>query len=99
VEGGAHISPEIVARYAGDVAREVPGVTRLVESTLHRHAGVRVTGEAERSAIVVHLAVEWGAPVQGLGRELQQRVSAYLERMAGVRPASIDVVVEEVDTP
>jgi uncharacterized alkaline shock family protein YloU len=99
LDGGAHISPEIVARYAGDVAREVPGVTRLVESTLHRHAGVRVTGEAERPAIVVHLAAEWGAPLQALGRELQRRVSEYLERMAGVRPASVDVVVEEVDTP
>ena len=96
MEGHARISPDIVARYAGDAAREVPGVVGLVESTLPRHAGVRVSGDRERPEIVVHLAVAWGTPVQALGREVQRRIGDFLGRMADVHPTSIDVVVESI---
>jgi uncharacterized alkaline shock family protein YloU len=96
VEGHARISPDIVARYAGDAAREVPGVVGLVESALARHAGVRVSGDRERPEIVVHLAVAWETPLQALGREVQRRIADFLGRMADVHPASIDVVVESI---
>ena len=36
------ISSDVLASYAADAAREVPGVRGLVEGTLHRHKGVRV---------------------------------------------------------
>lgn len=97
MEGHARISTDIVARYAGDAAREVPGVVNLVESTLHRHAGVRVSGDRDRPAVAVHVAAEWGAPLQLLGRELQRRVADYLGRMADVHPVSVDVIVESVE--
>jgi len=38
----ATISRDVLATYAADAAREVEGVRSLVESTLHRHKGVRV---------------------------------------------------------
>ncbi len=98
MEGHARISTDIVARYAGDAAREVPGVVGLVESTLPRHAGVRVSGDRERPAIVVHVAVEWDAPLQQLGKELQRCIADFLGRMADVHPVSIDVIIEMVET-
>jgi uncharacterized alkaline shock family protein YloU len=34
-----------------------------------------------------------------VARAVQQRVAEYIERMANVRVASVDVVVERVGTP
>jgi uncharacterized alkaline shock family protein YloU len=84
MEGHARISTDIVARYAADAAREVAGVT-----------SVRVTGDRER--LVVHLHARWGTPLQTLGRDVQQRVAEYLGQMAEVHPATINVVVEEIE--
>ena len=96
MDGQARVSTEVVARYAGDAAREVPGVAALVESQLHRHWGVRLSGDRERPQIVVHVRAEWNAPLRQLGREVQRRVTDYLGRMADVHPTSVDVVVEEI---
>ena len=89
MEGHSHISTDVVARYAGDAAREVAGVTALVG----RHGGVRVDGDA----VTVHLAVAWGASIPAVGARVQQRVADYLGRMTDVRPRSVDVVVEEIE--
>ena len=92
MEGHSQISPEVVARYAGDAAREAPGVAGVVEGV---RKGVRVDG----TAIVLHLAVDWGASVPAVGADVQRRVREYLARMADVRPATVDVVVEEIGAP
>jgi uncharacterized alkaline shock family protein YloU len=99
VEGRATISSEILARYAADAAREVDGVHTLVESALHRHRGVRVVEEDGRVRVELHVAVEWGASVPDVGREVQRSVAAYLERMANVEPEAVDVVVDEFAAP
>ena len=96
MDGQARVSTEVVARYAGDAARDVPGVASLVESQLHRHSGARLSGDRERPQIVIHVRAEWNAPLRQLGREVQQRVADYLGRMADTHPVSIDVVVEEI---
>jgi uncharacterized alkaline shock family protein YloU len=87
VEGASHIANDVLARYASDAAREVPGVTGLVG----RHGGVRVDGDR----LELHLGVEWGASIPDVGESVQRRVAEYLARMADVHPA-IDVVVDEV---
>jgi uncharacterized alkaline shock family protein YloU len=92
----ATISSEVLARYAADAAREVEGVHGLVESTLHRHKGVRVLAEDSGVRIELHLAVEWGASIPEVGREVQRRVAGYLARMASVEPEAVDVVIDEV---
>jgi uncharacterized alkaline shock family protein YloU len=95
----ATISSDVLASYAADAAREVDGVRGLVESTLHRHKGVRVL-EAENSVrIELHVAVDWGASIPDVGREIQRRVAAYLARMASVEAEAVDVVVDEVGPP
>jgi uncharacterized alkaline shock family protein YloU len=97
--GEASISNDVVARYAADAARAVPGVSALVESHLHRHRGVRVLDEDGVLRVELHLAVEWGAAIPEVGRDVQQRVREYLRRMADVDPVAVDVVVDEVEAP
>jgi uncharacterized alkaline shock family protein YloU len=92
----AMISSDILASYAADAAREVDGVRGLVESALHRHKGVRIVDDDGSVRVELHLAVEWGASIPEVGREVQQRVAAYLERMAKVDPEAIDVIVDEI---
>jgi uncharacterized alkaline shock family protein YloU len=99
VEGHSVISPDILASYAADAAREVSGVRGLVEGSLHRHRGVRIAEDDGAVGVELHLAVEWGADVPALGAEVQRRVTAYLGRMADVTPSSVDVVVDEIDPP
>jgi uncharacterized alkaline shock family protein YloU len=91
----ATISSDILASYAADAAREVDGVRGLVESTLHRHKGVRVVEDNGRVRLELHLALDWGASAPAIGREVQQRVADYLARMASVEPAAVDVVIDE----
>jgi uncharacterized alkaline shock family protein YloU len=86
------ISPDVVARYAADAAREVDGVGRIVEGV---RKGIRVEGDE----IELHLSVRWGASIPEVGAEVQRSVAAYLERMTDSRPAAVNVVVDEVDGP
>ena len=95
----ATISSEVLASYAADAAREVDGVRGLVESTLHRHKGVRVFEEGGRVRVELHVAVDWGASIPKVGREVQRRVGAYLAQMASVEAEAVDVVVDEVGPP
>jgi uncharacterized alkaline shock family protein YloU len=98
VVGQGSVSPDVLARYAADAAREVEGVRSLVESHLHRHRGVRVTRTDENGAVAVelHLEVEWGRCVPDVGKAVQRRVAEYLEQMAGARPKAVDVIVDEI---
>jgi uncharacterized alkaline shock family protein YloU len=93
------ISSDILASYAADAVREVEGVSGLVESTLHRHKGVRVLEENGLVRVELHLAIDWGASIPDVGREVQRRVAGYLARMARVAPESVDVIVDEIGAP
>jgi uncharacterized alkaline shock family protein YloU len=96
VQGQASISSEVLARYAADAAREIDGVRGLVASQLHRHRGVRVGGENGSVTIELHLDVNWGTQLPELGHEVQRHVLEYLERMAGSRPAAVNVVIDAI---
>jgi uncharacterized alkaline shock family protein YloU len=86
----ALISADVVARYAADAAREVDGVTDVVD-------GVRKGIRVDDDGIEVHLAVRWGVSIPEVGASVQRGVADYLERMTDVRPAAVHVVVEQVD--
>jgi uncharacterized alkaline shock family protein YloU len=90
VHGDSVISSDVVARYAGDAACEIDGVTRIVQGV---RRGIRVDGEA----IELHLALRFGMPVAAVGKAVQANVAAYLERMIDARPATVDIVVDEID--
>ena len=46
--------------------------------------------------VEVHLLVERGAIIPEVAAAVQARVTDYLLRMADVRPAAVNVVVDEV---
>jgi uncharacterized alkaline shock family protein YloU len=95
----ATISSDVLATYAADAAREDEGVRGFVESTLPRHKGVRVLEGEGSVRLELHVAVEWGASIPEVGRELQRHVSAYLARMASIETEAVDVVVDEIGPP
>jgi uncharacterized alkaline shock family protein YloU len=95
MNGQALISPDVLASYAADAAREVAGVHNLVGSALHRHEGVRVSLDDGRVGVELHLALAWGANAGAVGAEVQAHVAECLVRMADVHPESVDVIVDE----
>jgi uncharacterized alkaline shock family protein YloU len=97
MEGHSVISADILARYAGDAAREIEGVTGLVEGARPRHRGVKVSVDDGVVAVELHLTVAAGASVPEVGEAVQQRVTEYLGRMADVQPQSVDVIVDEIE--
>jgi uncharacterized alkaline shock family protein YloU len=86
MEGHSVISPEVLARYAADAAAEVPGV-----HTKQRR-GARVVGDE----VEVHVVVDYGPEIPAVAAVVQERVAEYLGRMAGVTPAAVHVVVDDV---
>ena len=91
MEGHSVISPDVLARYAADAAREVSGVHTLVG----RNEGVKVVRDDQRVAIELHLALDWGANAGVVGAAVQAHVADCLARMADVRPDVVDVIVDE----
>jgi uncharacterized alkaline shock family protein YloU len=88
------ISNEVLARYAGDAALEVEGVSGLTRDA----AGV--TGGADGAFdIDVHVELAWGAGAESVASLVQERVAEYVARMANVGVNSVDVVVERVGPP
>ena len=90
MEGHSVISPDVLARYAADAAREVRGVHGLVG----RNDGVKVVRD-ERVAVELHLALDRGANAGTVGAAVQAHVADCLARMADVRPDTVDVIVDE----
>lgn len=99
MEGQPLISPDVLARYAGDAALEVDGVAGLADGGLHRTRGVVVTGGEGAPTVTLHLELEWGSNAREVGEAVQRRVAAYLESMARATPASVDVSFDAVSSP
>ncbi len=93
------ISQDVLGRYAADAAREVDGVAGLAESALHREKGVVFSGDEVTPTVEVHVELEWGRSTPAVAADVQRRVAEYLERMANLTPASVDVVIEGVGSP
>ena len=85
-DGHSVISPEVLARYAADAAAEVPGV----------HTKQRRPAKVSGSAVEVHLVVDYGADIPQVAAEVQRHVVEYLQRMADLTPAAVNVIVEDV---
>jgi uncharacterized alkaline shock family protein YloU len=94
MEGNAQINADVLASYAADAAREVPGVLAL-----EGRRPVKVTMVESRVVVDLHLGVEWGASIPEVGRAVQRRVGDFLGRMADVEAPTVNVVVDEVGDP
>jgi len=95
-DGPAIISADILASYAADAAREATGVSGLVDGRVPGRRAVRISEEEGAVRVEIHLAVAWGASIPAVAADVQRRVREYLERMAGVSPVAVDVLVDEV---
>jgi uncharacterized alkaline shock family protein YloU len=95
MEGTASVAGDVLASYAADAAREVEGVAGLVEGRLPRQSAVRI-GDEDGLTVELHLELARGASAQAVGAEVQRRVADYLERMAGKRPRTVDIVIDQV---
>jgi len=93
------IASDVLARYAGDAAREVDGVSGLVDGRLQRGRAVSVAGEEDAFEAELSFELEWGRSAAEVGKDVQRSVHEYLERMASVSPASVQVVVGAVSPP
>ena len=93
------ISQDVLARYAADAALGVGGVAGLANGPLNRGKSVSVTGDEDTLAVELNLELEWGQSSADVGKEVQRRVSEYLERMASVTPASVEVLFGTVSPP
>jgi len=93
------IAADVLARYAADAALGVNGVAGLANGPRNRGRSVSVAGDEDTLAIELNLELEWGQSSAEVGKEVQRRVSEYLERMANVSPASVEVVVGAVSPP
>ena len=90
---GPVISNDVLARYAGDAALEVDGVSGLARDA------AEISGADGAVDIDVHVDLAWGAGAESVARQVQARVTEYIERMANVHVGSVDVVVERVGSP
>ena len=93
------ISHEVLARYAGEAAREVDGVAGLADGPLHRGKAVEIFGEEDTLEVGLSLELAWGRSSAEVAGEVQLRVAEYLARMANVTPTAVDVVFDSVSAP
>jgi uncharacterized alkaline shock family protein YloU len=98
MEGHALISPEVLARYAADAASEVEGVRRVITGHLRRQPSVRVLVGEDGVRFQVPVVLEYGIPIVPVAREVQRRVRRYLKVMADVYPASVEVVIAQIES-
>ena len=99
MEGNGSVAADVLASYAADAAREVDGVHGLVDGRLPRQSAVRVDETGGPATVELHVELDWGAPTEAVGSEVQRRVADYLEQMAGARPGAVNVVVDEIAAP
>jgi len=98
MEGQALISPEVLARYAADAAREVEGVRRVITGHLRRQPRVRVLVGEDGVRLQVPVVLEYGTPILPVAREVQRHVRRYLKVMADVYPAAVEVVIAQIES-
>jgi uncharacterized alkaline shock family protein YloU len=87
------ISNEVLARYAGDAALEVNGVSGLTRDA------AEITGSDGTVDIALHVELAWGSSAEAVSRDVQTRVAEYIEQMANLHVGSVDIVVERVGAP
>jgi uncharacterized alkaline shock family protein YloU len=99
VTAHASYAADVLARYAADAALESPGVTGLVPSRAPRapHKGVRIVADsAAAPRVELWIAVSAATTLPDVAADVRSRVADYLERMAGLRPAAVDVTVASI---
>jgi uncharacterized alkaline shock family protein YloU len=104
--GVVRISNDAIATIASVAALEVKGVCRMgggtprafIDGLLNRFSsrGVRIQMREGEVKLAVAIVVEYGVDIPRVADEVQENVKRAVEKMAGLVPAEVDVVVEGV---
>ena len=104
--GVVRISNDAIATIASVAALEVKGVCRMggttprafIDGVLNRFSskGVRIQMHDGEVKLAVAIVVEYGIDIPRVADEVQENVKRAVEKMAGLVPAEVDVVVEGV---
>jgi uncharacterized alkaline shock family protein YloU len=105
-QGLIRISDDVVATIAGLAALETPGIAAmsggisegLAKRLSGRNAqkGVSVEVGQVEAAIDLRIVVQYGIPIQEVGRRLQDNVREAVENMTGLTVVEVNVKVEGV---
>lgn len=104
--GVVRISNEAIAAIASVAAMEVRGVCRMgganskafIDAFFNRFSskGVKIRMREGDVKLTVAIVVEYGVDIPRVADEVQENVKRSIEKMAGLIPAEVDVVVEGV---
>lgn len=104
--GVVRIGNEAIATIASLAAMEVKGVCKmgggkskvLIDTILKRFSsrGVKVHMKDGEVKLTVSIIVEYGVDIPRVADEVQENVKRAVEKMAGLMPEEVDVVVEGV---
>ena len=93
---GGHWLTDAIVRSVGLVGGIRVEVVRQTSTHVPVQTKQRRPARVNGSDVEVHVVVEYGAHIPEVAAEVQRRVIEYLGRMADVRPATVDVVVDDV---
>ena len=104
--GVVRISNDAISTIASVAAMEVKGVCRMGGGTpraffdyiMSRFSskGVRIRMKEHDMKITVSVVVEYGVDIPRVADEVQDNVKRAVEKMAGLIPSEVDVIVEGV---
>ncbi len=99
--GSINISEDVVASIAASAAKETEGVASLTSSVgkeiselLGKKSvprGVKISFEDEAVTADVCITVDYGTPMEGVGKAVQKNVAAAIEGMTGFTVAAVNV--------
>ena len=104
--GVVRISNDAISTIASVAAMEVKGVCKMgggmpkavIDTLLKRFSsrGVKIQAKDGEVKLTVAIVVEYGVDIPRVADEVQENVKRAVEKMAGLIPAEVDVVVEGV---
>jgi len=102
-KGTITYATEVIATIVGVATAEVEGIASMAGSASiselfsgkpkNLSRGVRVEVGAEEVAVDVSVTVDYGMPIQAVGRNVQENIRKSIESMTGLRVLKVDVHV------
>ena len=101
--GAIRIAPDAIAQIVGHTAAECYGVvgmagkglTRLLTRDKLTH-GIDVSSSQDGLRVDLHVVVEYGLNLAEVAATVRSRVTYEVERLTGLRVASVDVHIQDV---
>jgi len=99
------LSAEVVTSAVWDAIAQIPGVADLYRNPLQslgervrleRHGPVRLADDANGPLLEIHIVLESGAPLGGVGEAVARAGAAYLAQAAGTSIGHVEVYVDDV---